>query len=119
MEQWTRAIREGRPHDAAAQVTDQAIMMPPMEPIVRGREGVVDFLKSRPPLVDMQYEVIEIVGTAHQLTARYRVTITAEVAPGQPVTMRARGQTIAERQEDGGWLASAVIWNLEEAGPIV
>lgn len=119
MNEWVQCIREGRYRDAAQLVTEDAVMMPPQEPMVRGRDGVEAFLASRPPLVDMQFTLDEVTGTGMQLTYRTTSIITVDVGDGQLVTMKARAQSNAERQPDGRWLAVAIMWNLAEPGPVV
>lgn len=116
---WGSALMEGRLDDAMAMLTEDVVLVPPMEPMCRGRAEARAFFEARPPALDLGYELIDIRGSATELTYRTRMRVTVELPHGEQVTMYARAQSQVERQPDGRWLCSTIMWNLEEPGPVV
>lgn len=96
--------------------TDDAVIMPPNEPVVIGASARDAWLEAfyRQVSVEAVYtgSTITIVGDHAYETLAFRMTITP-VGGGEPTVEIGKGLHIYERQADGSWKIAVDIWNTD------
>ena len=107
------AALRARDFDAlAALYTEDAVVMPPHEPAVRGRAGVKAWMAAFPPVTDFAIVSERIEGRADLAYVRgtYTMTLQPDGAPA-PVASRGKYIEVRRRQPNGEWLLEADIFN--------
>jgi uncharacterized protein (TIGR02246 family) len=96
----------------AALYTDDAVVMPPNEPAVRGRAAVKAWLAAFPAVTDFTISHDRIEGRADLAYVRgtYTMTLRPEGAE-TPVTARGKYIEIRRRQPNGEWLLETDMFN--------
>jgi uncharacterized protein (TIGR02246 family) len=105
---------------AAALYTEDAILIPPGEPLVRGREAIEEYWKGAIEsggVRDVSVETIDALssGSLGYETGSYE--LTANGPDGEAVTDRGRYIEVLRREPDGRWLSTHGIWNASPAAP--
>lgn len=92
--------------------TDDTIFMPPNQPMIEGKDGLLSFMRAFPPVSSADFTLDEIDGYGDLAYAcgSYSMTLEPEGAPG-PVEDRGKFIEIHRRQEDGRWLLARDIFN--------
>jgi uncharacterized protein (TIGR02246 family) len=110
---WAEAFNQGDAAAVAALYTDNAVLMPPNNEMIQGREGIQQFWNGamQMGMTDVTLTTVDLEGSgnlAYEI-AKYSLTIQPE---GQEV-MKDVGKYIVvwKRQEDGTWKIQADIWN--------
>jgi uncharacterized protein (TIGR02246 family) len=106
----------------AAAFTEDAVRMPPNEPVQRGREVIRDWAEATwGPLTTTEFTmtVEDLDGRGDLAYALVAYSATVEV-PGMPEAVRdiGKGVVILRKQDDGRWLASVSIYNADSPPPI-
>ena len=112
---WLDAMTANDAAALAQLVTSDVILMPPHQPPVTGREGVVDWFsdvvkQARTVAVAVPQREVIVSGDV----AIERGTFTWKVAPtASPSQIEDRGNFLAiwRRQADGSWKVERQIWN--------
>jgi len=88
----------------AATYTEDAILLPPNAPAVKGRAAIQEFLAAFPPASNFQISTIEVDGRGDlaYVYGTFSMTITAEGA--EPVEESGKYLEIRKKQADGSWL---------------
>ena len=110
------ALLVGRDFAALAQLyTQDAVVMPPHQPAVRGRAAFENWIATFPRVSRFTLKNEEIDGRADVAYVRgtYTMTIHPEGAPG-PVEDVGKYLEIRKRQPDGSWLLAADIFNSDK-----
>ncbi|MDH5203197.1 MAG: SgcJ/EcaC family oxidoreductase [Nitrospirota bacterium] len=96
----------------AALYTEDAVLMPPNQPIVQGREAILTWAEAFPPLTEFSLSAVEIDGRGDLAFVRgtYSMTIALEGAP-EPIQDTGKYIEIRRKQEDGSWLIARDIFN--------
>jgi ketosteroid isomerase-like protein len=95
---------------SAAFYEEDAIMMPPNHPDVRGRAAIEAFLASFPPLSDYQLESLEIDGQGNLAYERGSNSMILTPSSGAPTEWRSKYLVIYRKQADGSWKVSREIF---------
>ena len=95
---------------SAAFYEEDAIMMPPNHPDVRGRAAIEVFLASFPPLSDYQLESLEIDGQGNLAYERGSNFMILTPSSGAPTEWRSKYLVIYRKQADGSWKVSREIF---------
>lgn len=99
--------------------TEDAVVMPPNRPAIRGKGQVLDFMRAFPRVTRAEFDVDEIdgYGDIAYVTGRYSMTLEPEGAPDS-VEDRGKYIEVRRKQPDGSWLMSRDIFNsdLDPAG---
>ena len=106
----------GRDFAALAQLyTQDAVIMPPHQPAVRGRAAFETWITSFPRVSRFTLNNEEIDGRADVAYVRgsFTMTIHPEGAPG-PIEDVGKYLEIRKRQPDGSWLLAADIFNSDK-----
>lgn len=118
MDKYVRHCRKGEWEAAAEMLTEDAVYLPPGEPMVEGRQAVLEWLRARPPLIDYQWTILYARRAEGHAWSHGLLAITAEI-DGAPLTMTAKVSNTLIRMPDGSWKATSVTWNTDGPGPIV
>ena len=95
---------------SAAFYEDDAIMVPPNHPDIRGRAAIEAFLASFPPFSDYRLETLEIEGQGDLAYERGTNSMTLTPPGGRPAEWRSKYLVIYRRQADGSWKVSREIF---------
>jgi ketosteroid isomerase-like protein len=98
--------------DLVSVYTEDAILMPPHAPMVRGRAAIRQFLEDFPKVTEFKQKPVEIEGEG-DLAYPWGTFEMAVLPAGAAAPVRDRGKVLGifHRQPDGSWLASRVCWN--------
>ncbi len=98
-----------------AAYTEDAVLMPPNAPMVRGRTGIRQFFESFPEVTEFRQSPVEIAGEGDLACpwGTYEMTL---VPPGA-AAVKDHGKVLAVwgRQPHGAWLVARVCWNSDLA----
>jgi ketosteroid isomerase-like protein len=96
--------------------TDDAVMMPPNAPVVRGRSEIQQFFEAFPKVTEFAEYPVEIDGEGDVAFpwGTYEMALLPADAT-KPVKDRGKVLGIWRKQPDGTWLVSRVCWNSDLA----
>jgi len=108
------ALKAGDATAAAALYTEDAVLIPPGEPLVRGREAIEAYWRGAieaGAVLDVSVETMDArsSGTLGYETGSFVLTVTGP--DGEAVIDRGRYIELLRRQPDGRWLSTHGIWN--------
>jgi uncharacterized protein (TIGR02246 family) len=115
---WARVAATGDIDATLSYWADDAVIMPPGEPVLRGKEAIRAYLErsAKVPGFRISWEPLEAKisesGDMGYLIERTQVTINDPT--GRPVTSSFRGLTVWRKQADGSWKNAVDVSN---AGP--
>ena len=111
-EAYMQAVRSEDLAALAALYTEDAVWMPPNQPMVRGREAIQTWNEESPPMIEFNLIAIEIDGCGDfaYVLGTYSSTIALEGAP-EPIQDTGKYIEIRRKQEDGSWLIAVDIFN--------
>ncbi len=112
---WLDAMKANDAQALGRLVTEDAVLMPPNQPVVVGRAAVVDWFagvvrQARTTGVGVPQREVIVAGD----WAIERGSFTWKVAPtagGAPIEDRGNFLAIYQRQTDGAWRVTRNIWN--------
>ncbi|UCC84567.1 MAG: DUF4440 domain-containing protein [Gemmatimonadota bacterium] len=110
MQAHVELVLAGDPAAVAARYTEDAVQMPPNEPIVQGRAAIQEWFAGFPTATEYVQSIVEVDGRDGIAYSRSDYSITFAVE-GTPVTDKGKTLAVFEKQPDGSWLAGAAIWN--------
>ena len=92
--------------------TTDAVIMPPNQPAVHGRDAIRDWYASFPPVTEVELPIVEIDGRGDIAYVRgtYALTMVIEGAP-EPITDTGKNLAIWRKQEDGSWKIAVDTFN--------
>ena len=101
----------------AATYTEDAIVLPPNAPAVRGRSAIEASFAEFPPISDFTITNTEVegVGDLAYLVGTYTITMTPEGA--EPIHDTGKFIEIRKKQADGSWLLHRDIYNSDAPAP--
>ena len=102
--QFTRLILAKDWNGLAALYTDDAVLMPPNQPLVRGRSNIRSWFPAFPPIAEFALVVDEVDGRADLAFTRGSYTM-AFTPPGASAPVRDSGKflEIRRKRADGTW----------------
>ncbi len=111
-EEYIQAWRSADWVTLAALHTEDAIVMPPNESMVQGRDEIQALNEASPAPIEANLTIVEIDGRGDLAYARgtYSVTMQPEGVP-EPIQDTGKYLEIRRKQEDGSWLITIDIWN--------
>ncbi len=97
---------------AAALFTEDAVRMPPNEPVIEGRAAIEAAMAQIESFTDFTATPLEIDGRGGLGYSRISFSITFTI-PDMPEPVSDTGKVIViwRKQADGSWLIAADIWN--------
>lgn len=105
---------------AASYYTEDAILIPPGEPIVRGRAAIEAYWKGAIEQGGVRDASVETIDAANSGDSGYEIgtfTLTVNGPNGQPVQDKGRYVELLKRGADGVWYATLGMWNAAEPSP--
>lgn len=114
-EAWLKAVRASDWDAVAASYAEDAMLLPPDQPVVIGRDGIRAWFAAFPPLVSMTTKDVEVEGCCD--LAYVRGTYQLEVRTSETSTHHETGKfiEIRRKQADGTWLKLRDIFNADGA----
>ena len=111
-EAYVQAMRSKDWAALAALYTEDAVWMPPNQPMVRGRAAIQAWNEAYPPVTEFNLTIEEIDGFGNLAYVRGASSTTME-PEGAPEPIRSTGKyiEIRRKQQDGSWLISIDIFN--------
>ena len=114
------ALNGSQPDSQLAVLTEDAVMMPPDQPEVRGREALRSWAQGMMDrfTVSGRYTGADVVVAGDWAFERYTgmMTLTPR-AGGTPIVNRVKGIHVYQRQPDGTWLIARDVLNNDPAQP--
>jgi uncharacterized protein (TIGR02246 family) len=86
--------------------TDNAILMPPFAPIIRGRDAIKEWFAENENHTSVIVEIVEIEGYEDLAYVRGTSTITIRTPGEEPLSIRGKYLDIRRRVADGTWKVS-------------
>lgn len=99
---------------AAALYTEDAVLIPPGEPLVRGRDAIEEYWRSAIEsggVRDVSVETMDALSSGSLGYETGSFVLTVNGPNGEAVTERGRFVELLKRQPDGQWLSTHGIWN--------
>jgi len=92
--------------------TEDAVIMPPNQSMVQGRDEIQASNEASPVPVEANLTIVEIDGRGDLAYVRgtYSITVQPEGVP-EPIQDTGKYLEIRRKQEDGSWLITIDIWN--------
>ncbi len=99
----------------AAMYAENAFLLPPNSPAIRGRTAIDGFLHGFPPMTELTLTTDSLVGngTTAWATGRYHLTLGIEGAPVDSGTFL----DVREKQADGSWVYVADMFHSSIPAP--
>lgn len=108
---WTEHMLAGDFEALAQMYTDDAVVMAPNHETVRGRDGVIAFMRSYPRVTRARFHADEIDGAGDIAYVCGRYEITMEPEGGEPIEDRGKFIEVRRRGPDGEWRLARDIFN--------
>lgn len=99
---------------AAALYTEDAVLIPPGEPLVRGREAIEEYWRGAIEsggVRDVSVETMDALSSGSLGYETGSFVLTANGPDGEAVIDRGRYMELLRREPDGRWLSTHGIWN--------
>ena len=94
--------------------TDDAVVLPPDSPAIEGKKAVRAFLDKWPSIKAYDAPIVKAEGRDDFAWVWGTFTETVEPEPGNSFSMKGKWTSSYRKQPDGSWLATSLIWNLDE-----
>jgi len=91
--------------------TEDAVVLPPHAPAVRGRGPLMEFLRSFPEITNFSIKAVEIDGCGDLAWVYGEYSMTLSPADAASVDDRGKYIEIWNRQSDGSWKVTRDIFN--------
>ena len=99
---------------AAALYAEDAVLIPPGESVVRGREAIEEYWRGaieEGGVRDVSVETMDALSSGSLGYETGSFVLTANGPDGEPVVDRGRYMELLRREPDGRWLSTHGIWN--------
>jgi uncharacterized protein (TIGR02246 family) len=113
MNESTRAFNEDDFEGAMSKIADDAIWMPPNEPVIVGKEAIRNWyneFKNTSFDVTVTSDELKLCGDWAYERATWTGTLTSKDT-GETTRIKATDMYIHQRQSDGSWKTSRAMWN--------
>lgn len=113
---WFKQTADGKMAAVAAHYSEDAVLMPPGSPEIKGRKAIGEFFGHFPKLEKLQWKRAEVVGNGD--LAYSMGSFSFEVNPPgakKPVVEKGKYIEIWRRQADGSWLITRDVYNSDIA----
>ena len=94
-------------------LTEDAVWLPPDQPIVAGRAAIREWLDSFPAIKAFQATLESAEGRGDFAWSRGIFDMTVEPQPGQRIAMKGKWSTTSRKRSDGSWLFASDTWNTD------
>ena len=103
---WMEAAQAGDWAAVAKTYTEDAVLLPPNEPAVTGRDKIQAVFEAFPPISAIDAEALEVEGRGDLVYVRGRYTLTLSPPGSNPIQDSGKYLEIRRKQADGSWLLS-------------
>ncbi|MFQ6103164.1 MAG: YybH family protein [Candidatus Glassbacteria bacterium] len=119
IEPYAQAMLQGDWAAVAAMYTEDAVRMPPNEPLHQGRAAIQSWLEARPiTITDFSLGMEDVDGRDVIAWARGTYSITYTIGgEGEPATDSGKWLNVLRKQPDGSWLIAVNMWNSDKPIP--
>ncbi|HET8575979.1 MAG TPA: DUF4440 domain-containing protein [Methylomirabilota bacterium] len=113
-------MRTANAHDAGALVqafyAKDAVLLPPNQPAVEGRENIRGFLQGLMDagLTSIKLETTSVASAGGLACGRGRYTLSIQPPGGAPITEQGKYVVVYQPQAGGGWRAVTDIFNSDQ-----
>ena len=115
-DRFTKAMVSGDAAGIAALYTEDGMLLPPHEGVVKGRSAIQQFVAGFPKITDFTARLIEMEGSGNVAYTRGTFEITLMPPEAKtPVKDSGKFIEIRHKQADGSWLLARDFWNSNEA----
>ncbi len=101
---WVEAVNAGDWAAVSATYTEDAVLLPPNEPVVQGRSDIQAWFEAFPPASDVNLESVEIEGVGDVAFVRGSFTLIVTPEGMDAVADTGKFLDVRRRQADGSWL---------------
>jgi ketosteroid isomerase-like protein len=91
--------------------TEDAIILPPNAPTVRGRAAIEEFFRSFPDITNFNVKAVEIDGCGDYAWSYGEYSMTLSPPDTSPVNDTGKYIEVWQRQSDGAWKVTRDIFN--------
>jgi len=91
--------------------TSDGIILPPNAEAIEGKENIISFLGSFPPITDMQFNHIKVEGAGDIAYVYGRYFLAMEGEGEEAIQDNGKYLEIWKRQSDGSWKVAIDIFN--------
>ena len=115
-DRWLKAMMNNDSTAIAAEYTEDAMLLPPNESVVKGRAAIRHYLGQFPKVTSFKAPLVEMDG--HGDLAYVRGTYEATLMPPgakNPIKDSGKFIEIRRKQPDGRWLIQRDFWNSDAA----
>ncbi len=112
-ERWVAACLNEAWDAIAEMCAEHVLLMPPDEPAVEGRAGLIEWYEAFPRIREFEAALVEAEGNEDFAYANGTFAFTVEPEPGQLVSSSGKWLASYCRAEDGTWQVTRDCWNLD------
>jgi uncharacterized protein (TIGR02246 family) len=111
-DRWLDAMRKNDSTAVAATYTEDAMLLPPNAPVVKGRTEIRHFVGQFPKITSFNIKLTEMEGDGNLAYTRGTYDVSL-MAPGAKTPDKDSGKflEIRRKESDGSWLVLRDIWN--------
>jgi uncharacterized protein (TIGR02246 family) len=115
-DRFTKAMLSGDAAGIAALYTEDGMLLPPNEGVVKGRAAIQQYVSRFPKITAFEPRMVYIEGNGEVAYTRGTYEITM-MPPGAKTPSKASGKfiEIRKKQPDGSWLLARDFWNSYQA----
>ena len=115
-DRFTKAMVSGDAAGVAALYTEDGMLLPPHEGVVKGRSAIQQYVAQFPKITAFTARLIEMDGSGDVAYTRGTFEITL-LPPGAKTPSKDSGKfiEIRRKQADGSWLLARDFWNSNQA----
>ncbi len=103
---WLEAYQANDWATVAEMYTEDAVVMPPNQPEIRGREAIRTWFEENESGYSIEVEYVEIEGCGDVAYVRGKYRLTIPVDGGEPIVDVGKLLDIRRRSADGSWLVA-------------
>ncbi len=103
-EAFLKAMQERDWEALGATYTEDAVLMPPNMPSVKGRAAIKAHFGEFPEVSESTLETVEVAGCGDLAYVRGEYSLTISMDDGEPIVDTGKYIEIREKQADGSWL---------------
>jgi len=108
---WESAANANDAHALAALYSENALLAPPNEPLMQGRQRIEAFFAASPKFSDVTLENVEVQGSGDMAYVAGIYMLKVHIPGMDPIEDAGKYLDVRQKQEDGTWLIVADAYN--------
>lgn len=109
--EWARAALARDWDRVLSLLTDDAVLLPPEQPLVAGKAAIRAWFEAFPPMKTFVAREVQTEGQADFAWSRGTFEMSIEATPGKLARIVGKWSSTARKQPDGRWLVASDTWN--------